>query len=62
MKVYVVMKHEGDGCSYSWSEIDYIYLNKDRADWECLLLNEKLKEGDDISFYVEEHPVDQTAL
>lgn len=62
MKVYVILKSEGDGCSYSWEEIEYIYLNEDRADWECLLLNEKVKEGEDIQYYVQEYPVDTSAL
>lgn len=62
MVVYVLMKSEGDGCTYSWEEIEYIYLNKDRAEWECILLNEKVKDKNDTGYYVYEYPVDTSEL
>ncbi len=62
MKVYVILKSEVDGCSYSWEEIEYIYLSKGRAEWECLLLNEKVRKDEHIQYYVQEYPVDTAEL
>lgn len=61
MKVYAVMKHTGDGCSWEMEEVEQHYLCKDKAVWDMLELEENNKDKD-TSFFIREYEVCEDEL
>lgn len=61
MVVYVLFKHTGDGCSWEMEEIEDVFTNKCKAEFEALSLEEK--ETDQFtSYFVREYGVDEGTL
>lgn len=61
MKVYAIMKHMGDGCSWEMEEVEDLYLNKDKAEWDLILLEEANQERS-TSYFIRDYPVDTSDL
>lgn len=59
MKVYLLYKSTWDGGANGWDLVEGIYVDKDKAEWDMLQL-EELHGDSYTSFYVEEHPVDES--